>query len=312
MRHCATNKHHPLFNLSFFIPHCPNIPLDLAMAFVNLKTLYASPHEAPPTPSSVRILLIRHGETVDNVAFIWAGIRDSKLTMHGAHQAELLGQHILKTSTPTLRPVQVFSSDLTRAANTARSAIAPRPDKDSIPFAKTPLLRERDFGPLEGTPFRGETAITDPEPVSEPWAAMRVRAERFIDEHLLDAIKREQSKPTTTDDGSVPCIAVVSHGLFLGTLWAAISDRAVDKKPEYTPHALATPGFYTSTPPPYGNTGYIECDVKLRQEDGKWAIKVHRINEMRHLRDLERTKGGLGSATYDEKQTKISDMFKKA
>lgn len=282
------------------------------MAFPSLKELYASPHEAPPTPSAVRILLIRHGETVDNVAFIWAGIRDSKLTMHGAHQAELLGQHLQSTSMPTLRPVQVYASDLTRATNTARAVIAPRPDKDRIPFARTPLLRERDFGPLEGTPFRGENAITDPEPVAEPWAAMRLRAERFIDEHLLDAIKREQSRPTATEDGSVPCIAVVSHGLFLGTLWAAISDRAVNKTPEYSAHALATPGFHKGYPPPYGNTGYIECDVRLRSEDGKWVVNVHRINEMRHLRDLERTKGGLGSSTYDEKQTKISDMFKKA
>ncbi|KAM3468559.1 hypothetical protein MY5147_007828, partial [Beauveria neobassiana] len=42
----------------------------------------------------MRLLLIRHGETVDNVAGIFAGVRDSALTTHGVLQAGRLGGHL--------------------------------------------------------------------------------------------------------------------------------------------------------------------------------------------------------------------------
>ncbi|OAA69898.1 Histidine phosphatase superfamily, clade-1 [Cordyceps fumosorosea ARSEF 2679] len=68
----------------------------------------------------MRLFLIRHGETVDNVAGVLAGITDSRLTLHGTVQAGMLASH-LAARFPSTPVRKIFTSDLQRALLTGRA-----------------------------------------------------------------------------------------------------------------------------------------------------------------------------------------------
>lgn len=243
----------------------------------------------------MRLLLVRHGETVDNVAGNFAGVTDSALTAHGVLQASRLAAYLVAQHPSP--PRCIFTSDLQRASRTA-SAIrdAYRPSSSSevsspeIPFTETPLLRERDFGPLEGTAFR--TCKTNPDDVGESSAEVRRRAARFLDEMLLPFAA---GMPSADD----VCV-VVAHGLVLPQVFACLTQRAAGR---VTLEAEAA-----GRPPWWSNTGYLEC--LLSQEEGL-AVHVLGVNCTAHLRDLKRTRGGIGSAAHDDSQKKIGSFFGK-
>lgn len=85
------------------------------------------------------LFLIRHGQTTANLAGVYSGQSDVMLTEQGRAQAQALQPLLAKYEFD-----RVYSSDLTRAADTQRLAI---PDVEGI---RTPLLREIDVGELAG------------------------------------------------------------------------------------------------------------------------------------------------------------------
>ncbi|KAL2160752.1 hypothetical protein VTH06DRAFT_949 [Thermothelomyces fergusii] len=225
---------------------------------------------------TLRLFLVRHGETVDNVAGIYAGIRDSPLTAHGVLQARRLGAH-LASRAAAIGPVRhVFASDLRRAVETAAAVIDAQtaavgdnqhcsqptaPDSDSGPLrvsggandyqaaelamplklVELPELRERDFGSAEGKKFGVDLALAGAESREQ----MRQRAERFVDTHLASLLAAEQV-------ASGGCIVVVSHGLILGSLLRVLLAR-------YGGGQLAH--LADGKMPGWSNTGYYELVV---------------------------------------------------
>jgi hypothetical protein len=100
----------------------------------------------------MKLLLIRHGETVDNVAGLYAGVRNSALTVHGFEQANRLGDYISKTYP---KATHIFASPLTRALKTAQAiqkAQNAHVDGDKLGITTVPDLIEQDFGSSEGKP----------------------------------------------------------------------------------------------------------------------------------------------------------------
>ena len=87
------------------------------------------------------LLLVRHGETEDNVRQIMQGQTHGRLTAHGRQQAEALAQQLSSKKIDVL-----VSSDLQRAIDTAVIIGAPH----HLPLVTTPLLRERDWGGFTG------------------------------------------------------------------------------------------------------------------------------------------------------------------
>lgn len=87
--------------------------------------------------ASISVTFVRHGQSQANQAQRWQGQGDSPLSELGKQQAALLG-----TRLSTRRFSHVFSSDLTRAADTARAI--------GLPFELEPMLREFDVGRWEG------------------------------------------------------------------------------------------------------------------------------------------------------------------
>src|SRR4051812_34577798 len=89
------------------------------------------------------ILLVRHGETVGNTARI-VQRPDIPLNERGIRQAAQLAERLV-----ALGFAHVLCSDLVRARMTAEPLRAHR----GVAIEETPLLQERNFGDLRGTPY---------------------------------------------------------------------------------------------------------------------------------------------------------------
>ncbi len=117
------------------------------------------------------LYLVRHGETVDNAAQIMQGQTQGCLNENGKRQACELRDRLADVH------IDAFvSSDLKRAIDTA--AIVSRKPADAI--AKTPLLRERDWGSFTGRfipSLKDETWPDDIETLKE----LKNRARLFLE-----------------------------------------------------------------------------------------------------------------------------------
>jgi probable phosphoglycerate mutase len=92
--------------------------------------------------SATRVVLVRHGQSVDNVAGRISGWTDSALTEVGHEQARRMARHV----STRYRPSAVYASTLQRAHLTA----APLAALIGAPVVIRPNLRELHFGVAEG------------------------------------------------------------------------------------------------------------------------------------------------------------------
>ncbi|KAK0639137.1 histidine phosphatase superfamily [Cercophora newfieldiana] len=263
----------------------------------------------------MRLFLVRHGETVDNVAGLYAGVRDSPLTAHGVLQARRLAAHLASRSS-TIGPVtHVFSSDLQRAANTAQIVIDAQrpvgqaiPDREQVRLVRIADLRERDFGSAEGKRFGA------PHVDAETHEAMRIRADRFVRTRLAPVLQ-----------GHAETVVVVSHGLLLNALLRVLLARHAPA--ELTRLAASGPGSsraeYMAS---WSNTGYLEMVVNaapatrpsgevvgsasgLERRRPAPNLSVVKVNSVEHLVGLKKTRGGIGSAQFDSRQKTMESFF---
>ena len=159
---------------------------------------------------SCRLLLVRHGETVDNVNRIMQGQTQGRLTLNGIEQARELGRQLRGEH------IDVFlSSDLARAVETLRIIVEERPtpspsrgegclntfsmetvssDANQAPLPSggvgggffplegsgLPLLRERDWGSFTGRYIPDLKDEVWPDDI-ETLEQMKARARRFLD-----------------------------------------------------------------------------------------------------------------------------------
>jgi broad specificity phosphatase PhoE len=251
----------------------------------------------------MHLFLIRHGETVDNVAGIYAGSRDSVLTSHGALQVRRLATYLVEAQESTLK--FIFSSDLQRAVKTAE-AIATEQRRicsRDIPVVEFAELREKDFGSDEGLKF-GDSRGRAPD--SETAESMKARIDVFLDEHLFPLLSSQSDKTPSA-------CAIVSHGIILGVLYRALCARVSRGGITVDPNHSAASSLIS--PPFWDNTGFLECTVSkngaVADEDKSLPLKLHvkRVNCTIHLKDLKKTRGGIGSSAFDEKQRTLTSFF---
>ncbi|MGY1750514.1 histidine phosphatase family protein [Modestobacter sp. SYSU DS0511] len=110
-------------------------------------------------PGPTRLWLVRHGESVGNLADAHAhrtgaerlelDVRDPDVPLSdtGEHQADALGRWLAELPADE-RPTTVLSSPFARAADTARRAVAA--SGLDLPVRFDERLRERDFGAFDG------------------------------------------------------------------------------------------------------------------------------------------------------------------
>jgi probable phosphoglycerate mutase len=87
------------------------------------------------------IILVRHGETVDNARQIMQGQMQGELNEKGREQARQVAERLANEPLDA-----VVASDLHRAVQTAEIIAAPH----VLTVQTTPLLRERDWGGFTG------------------------------------------------------------------------------------------------------------------------------------------------------------------
>ncbi|HET8987051.1 MAG TPA: histidine phosphatase family protein [Humibacillus sp.] len=95
----------------------------------------------PGDPAPRRIVVMRHAETVDNVARVWQGHRDSELSDRGREQVAAAAPHVAAYG-----PVVIVSSDLQRAASTAEAVS----ELTGLPVQLDERLREVHVGEWQG------------------------------------------------------------------------------------------------------------------------------------------------------------------
>lgn len=217
--------------------------------------------------------LIRHGETVDNVAGLYAGVRDSALTVHGVEQARRLGEHF---ATNGVKFTHIFASPLTRAFKTAQavSRAQPRLDGDTaaVEIVQAPNLIEQNFGYYEGKAFH---ARSDPKKTGrevhreqhkdepgfvdvESKESMNKRADVFLDEHVMPLFEKASACEKHV-------VAIVSHGMLLSHLWRRILRRLPPKTVSINPEVTSARGsIVLEHLGGWSNTGYLE--LSLSQE----------------------------------------------
>ncbi len=131
----------------------------------------------------MKIILSRHGETVENASHISQGQSHGTLSKKGIEQAKKLGLRFKGQKIDA-----IYSSDLGRAANTVKEIAKFHPHLE-VNFTK--LLRERDIKEFSGRPGR-EIDWYDTTGKIESGDDMKKRAKKFLDEayekHKKDTI----------------------------------------------------------------------------------------------------------------------------
>ena len=148
------------------------------------------------------IFLIRHGETAGNAARI-VQMPDAALSPRGVAQADRLARRLA-----TMGIARILASDFARAMTTAEALRR----ATGAPLELDPLLQERNFGDIRGTPYAHLDfdlfALDYAPPGGESWPTFHTRIDRAWD--LVQARAAET-------DGH---LAVVTHGLVCRSLAA--------------------------------------------------------------------------------------------
>src|SRR5437660_332293 len=118
------------------------------------------------------IFLIRHGETLGNASRT-VQLPDNPLSPRGIAQAELLARRLEREGIAV-----ILSSDFARAAATAERL----EQTTGAPVRHDPLLQERNFGDIRGTPYAelgfDMFALDYALPHGETWEAFHARVDR--------------------------------------------------------------------------------------------------------------------------------------
>lgn len=189
----------------------------------------------------MKLILVRHGETVLNAKNVAQGWMDDHLNENGRRQAEQVSARL-----KSLKISAIYSSDLKRARETAEIIAKPH----GLKVVQLKALREQNFGKAEGVNrdeinkrFDNflEKRKTDPDLAPPSGESFRQLMKRI--KKALDAIYQKHTEGT---------VVVVTHG---GSKRAAM-------------WALGVMGFEEAMSNYFGNTSLTE----LEMEGGKATV----------------------------------------
>lgn len=162
---------------------------------------------------AMRLLCVRHGETLWNLLKLVQGSSDIALTENGINQAKEFSENPLFSS---MRFTAAYSSDLIRAHKTAEILCE---SKGSLPVQPTPELRERFLGDFEGKPLRdmiSSLSSWEELPSEQQWTTSVGNGETFeaVHNRITSFISRLQEKHNTDDT-----LLLVTHSDVLRALY---------------------------------------------------------------------------------------------
>jgi broad specificity phosphatase PhoE len=194
----------------------------------------------------VTLFLIRHGETPGNAGRI-VQTPDTPLSPRGVVQAERLAQRLERSGI-----TRILSSDLMRAVMTAEHLRR----ATGVPIQLDPLLQERNFGALRGTPY--DDLTVDPfapdyePPEGETWEIFHARVDR--------AWARVQQVAAETGGH----LAVVTHGLVCRSLAAR---HLILPDGQEAPERWANTGLTIAEGPAAWRVRVLNCTLHLDAAD---------------------------------------------
>ena len=162
----------------------------------------------------MRLLLIRHGHTVDNDGLIYSGQRDTPLTPRGERQADALAARLASEPLAAL-----YTSDLARARATAERIAGPHRVTPQL----RPALREIDMGAWAGKTY-ARLATEDAERVAawirdpERFAPLGGETAAHVRERVQQTLQRQLHEHATSSEAQRHVIAWVTHGGVIGVL----------------------------------------------------------------------------------------------
>ena len=217
------------------------------------------------------LYLVRHGETVDNVAGVYAGVTDSALTNHGVEQIGRLGLHFASNA---ITFTHVFASPLSRAFKTAQAIQEAQPSSEHVvEITKVPELIEQDFGYYEKKTFQARTDarktgkeshrerhLNDPGFVDvESKESLNKRADVFLERHLLPLLKEKPQHGRAV-------VAIVSHGILLSHLWRRLLIKLPPKSVSVASEVTATrDNIILQHLGGWSNTGYLQLVLSIAE-----------------------------------------------
>ncbi|PHH59519.1 hypothetical protein CDD81_3134 [Ophiocordyceps australis] len=249
----------------------------------------------------MRLLMIRHGESVDNVAHLYAGSRDSPLTTHGALQADRLASSFARS----VKLTYIYSSPLKRAAQTAQ-IIHDAQHPACLNVIRVEELREKHFGSAEGQSYRAKDPFLQNGPclpeAAESNDSMNARMHSFFNRHLAPLLHRE------CESGQEMTCAIVSHGIILSVLYKVLSTKISRVT---TPEVLSAKSDANVPPvcPSWSNTGFLDVTLSRSNPSSPLVLCISSVNCTLHLANLRKTRGGIGSAPLDQRQRTIRHFF---
>jgi broad specificity phosphatase PhoE len=165
----------------------------------------------------MKIIFVRHGESIGNEKNIIQGHSCCGLSKKGIKQAELVAKRLSHIKFDI-----IFSSDILRAKQTAQ-IIYKYNKKTPIRFSK--LLRERNFGCLEkkdGNKYSLKRYDKRRPKGGETYSEVKKRASDF-----LDNLVNNYNKKT---------IVVVAHGGFIRMMYSVVSKKSIKASFREIPH----------------------------------------------------------------------------
>jgi broad specificity phosphatase PhoE len=151
----------------------------------------------------IQLIIIRHGETMENAGNICQGQQHGCLSELGIQQARNLAVSLKSEEIDV-----VYSSDLQRAMDTANEILKFHP---TLNLQTDPLLRERSLPLWEGKPF----------PKNWKWEYLPQGSE--TNEDMMSRARHFIFKLLETDEGK--CVAVVTHGGMIRAFRTVIANK---------------------------------------------------------------------------------------
>jgi alpha-ribazole phosphatase len=135
---------------------------------------------------STRLLIVRHGQTDWNIERRFQGQTDIPLNPMGLKQAQALARHLSSE-----KPAAIYSSDLSRAWQTAEIIRYALSANSQCPLIAEPRLREICFGEWEGLVYE-EIQARQPQQLQR-WETDLVNTAPPGGESLLEVSERVQA-----------------------------------------------------------------------------------------------------------------------
>lgn len=193
------------------------------------------------TPTQLRVLIVRHGETRENVERIIQGQLDTDLNARGRLQAEATGRFL-----STTRIDRIISSPLRRAADTARAIHAHQPHASSLTLELDDRLKERAFGVLQGKVYSGGSKKPEDTEGIERMEPFSERLASFWNDLITRPSSSSERVSGASGEGlRSETVVLVSHGAAISALM----------------NQVLIPGRYCLVPPTVTPSRFWNCSI---------------------------------------------------